>query len=278
VTSAGAVFSEDDAIEVIHPGPARPVRAVLFDFDGTLSMLRAGWARIMEAQMMAELRRAGDRSAEHNLVTRIRAGILANNGRPTVWQMRFLAEEVRARGVQPRSPEEYLADFLARLLAVVGARRVAITSGRSGVEAFTVPGALPLLADLRARGIPLVLASGTDRPAVVSEAELLGVANFFGPDLHAPIDEDPSFSKRAVIEVFLRQTGIPGEGLVGFGDGVVETQEVKRVGGRAIGVACSEEEPGQLDHAKRAALIEAGADVVITDYRSAGRLLSWLGA
>lgn len=265
-------------MEVIREQAARPVRAVLFDFDGTLSLLRGGWARIMQAQMLAELRASGDRSPEEHLGAEIRAGILANNGRPTIWQMRFLADAVRARGAAPRPAEAYLTEFLDRLLAVVAQRRAAVAGGGARPEDFTVPGALALLAALRERRLPLVLASGTERVAVVAEATLLGIAPYFGADLHAPRDEDPTFTKRAVIETYLRERGLDGADLVGIGDGVVETQEVKRVGGRAIGVACAEESPGELDADKRAALVQAGADVIVADYRSLGGLLAWLGA
>ena len=44
-------------------------------------------------------------------------------------------------------------------------------------------------------------------------------------------------TKVAVISRVLRQLGIRGDELIGFGDGVVETQAVKAAGGVAVGVA-----------------------------------------
>jgi hypothetical protein len=74
----------------------------------------------------------------------------------------------------------------------------------------------------------------------------------------------------------MREHGIRGAELIGFGDGVVETQEVKRVGGVAIGVASSEAGVHAVNAAKRATLIAAGADIIIPDYEHAAELLAWL--
>jgi hypothetical protein len=69
-----------------------------------------------------------------------------------------------------------------------------------------------------------------------------------------------------------------GDELVGFGDGVVETEEVRRVGGAAVAVA-SEEPPRRGVHAgKRERLIRAGADVVIADYDCPSLLLRWMNS
>jgi hypothetical protein len=57
---------------------------------------------------------------------------------------------------------------------------------------------------------------------------------------------------------------------------VVETQEVKRVGGTFVGVASAE--PGQsgINAEKRVRLIAAGADIIIPDYSVQSELLTWL--
>ena len=41
-------------MEILHSVPKTPVKAVLFDFDGTISTLRYGWEAVMR-QMMLEL-------------------------------------------------------------------------------------------------------------------------------------------------------------------------------------------------------------------------------
>ena len=95
---------------------------------------------------------------------------------------------------------------------------------------------------------------------------MLGVMSFFDEALFAPIGDDPQFSKRAVIQEVLREHGLRGEELLGFGDGVVETEEVRRVGGVAVAVASAEPPRRGVNAAKRRRLIQAGADVVIADY------------
>jgi phosphoglycolate phosphatase-like HAD superfamily hydrolase len=54
----------DDEIEVLRPDlPRGRFRSVLFDFDGTLSLIREGWPQIMIPMMVEELRRTGTAEA-----------------------------------------------------------------------------------------------------------------------------------------------------------------------------------------------------------------------
>ena len=65
--------------------------------------------------------------------------------------------------------------------------------------------------------------------------------------------------------------------LLGFGDGYVEIQNVKSVGGLAVAVASDEAgRSGKPDPWKRDRLIGAGADVVIPDYRDWATLVDYL--
>jgi hypothetical protein len=50
----------DDEIEVIRPDlPRGRFRGVLFDFDGTLSLIREGWPLVMIPMMVEVLRETG---------------------------------------------------------------------------------------------------------------------------------------------------------------------------------------------------------------------------
>ena len=43
-------------LEIVRPGAdASQARVVLFDFDGTLSLIRAGWVDVMVPMMLEEL-------------------------------------------------------------------------------------------------------------------------------------------------------------------------------------------------------------------------------
>jgi len=80
-----------------------------------------------------------------------------------------------------------------------------------------------------------------------------------------------------VIERLVGQLALaPGE-LIGFGDGFVEIEEVKRAGGVAIGVASDEKFRTGINDWKRNRLIQAGADLIIPDYRDLAALLALLG-
>lgn len=264
--------------EILNPSVRRgPFRVVLFDFDGTLSLIREGWPRVMVGMMVDHLRErnlAAEPDADlWNLVERF---VMALNGHPTAVQMARFAEEVRTRGGTPADPGVYLQDYLTRLMNVVQQRWDLLASGRVSAEEWVVPNAHAILRNLEARGVPVFVASGTDFDSVSHEAGLLRLAPFLGDRIYAPKDNDPAFTKTATIAAVLGELGFTGADLLGFGDGVVETQAVKAVGGVAVGVASAE--PGQsgVNPDKRTRLAAAGADLIIPDYAGQEPLLAWL--
>ena len=242
----------------------RPIRQVLFDFDGTLSLVRAGWAEVMCAMFTERLDGAYRAFVFEN--------IMRLNGRATIHQMEWLAEERRVRGMEPATAAAYLEEFLRRLQMRIDER---LAGDR---EKLLVFGARALLDALHARGLTLHIASGTDERAVRHEAETLGIAHYFGGRIHGAQPNSREFSKMAIIETILRESGSEGAALLSFGDGHIETECTKRVGGVAVGVASDEAEPGsgRIDAGKRERLLAAGADVVIADYRNAVALLKTL--
>ncbi|MBV8808252.1 MAG: hypothetical protein JO033_06215, partial [Acidobacteriaceae bacterium] len=90
-------------------------------------------------------------------------------------------------------------------------------------------------------------------------------------------DDLKSFSKALLVKDILSKTGDlgPNELLV-FGDGYVEIEEVKKVGGVAVGVASSEPACLTVDDWKRTRLIEVGADFIIPNYLKVEELRSTL--
>jgi phosphoglycolate phosphatase-like HAD superfamily hydrolase len=267
-------------IEILRPDlPRGRFRAVLFDFDGTLSLLREGWPAVMTALMLDELRRTGAAEGDGALAAVVEGIVVGLNGRPTVVQMQRLAEEVARRGGRPADPAVYAQTYQERLLHMIQGRYDDLRTGRAAPADWAVPGAHALLDRLRARGLTLVLASGTEVTHVRREADLLGLTPYFDETVFfAPVGDDPHFSKRRVIEHVLGEHGLRGEELLGFGDGVVETEEVRRVGGVAVAVASQEPPRRGVNTGKRDRLIRAGADVVIPDYLCHERLLHWLFA
>jgi phosphoglycolate phosphatase-like HAD superfamily hydrolase len=128
---------------------------------------------------------------------------------------------------------------------------------------------------LRERGLALYLASGTDEDRVKAEAELLGLNQYFGRHIYGALDDYKQFSKQKVIARLLQENNISGRQLLSFGDGYVEIQNTKDVGGLAVAVASDEARngSGRFDEWKRQRLLQVGADVVIPDYRDAAALL-----
>jgi phosphoglycolate phosphatase len=266
----------DPDFELLRPDlPRGRYKAVLFDFDGTLSLLREGWSGIMGTMMVEALVRTGTGETEAELAVLVDDFVMALNGRPAIFQMARLVEEIRARGGTPDLPAAYLRQYDERLLRVVRERVADIRAGRTAPEQWAVPGSHPFLASLRDRGVMLYLASGTLLKHVRPEADLLKLSRFFGSEIHAPESDDSAFSKRGVVERILTDSSLRGEELLAFGDGVVETEEVRRVGGTAVAVA-SDLPPGSVNHWKRDRLVAAGADLVIPDYRHPDQLVGWL--
>jgi phosphoglycolate phosphatase len=250
---------------------------VLFDFDGTLSLIRQGWPDVM-LPMFLELLPRRDRDTENGLERMLLDDILRLNGKQTIYQMIQFAERVRERGGTPNDPLWYKHEYLARLNRRIAGRVEGLRNGSVPAQAMLVHGALDLLDRLRSRGLQLYLASGTDEPFVRAEAELLGLSSYFGSRIYGAQDNYKSFSKKIVIERILAENGIAGDRLIAFGDGYVEIQNTKEAGGLAVAVASDEANngSGRMDPWKRERLLGVGADLVIPDYRDAGPLVETL--
>ncbi len=247
---------------------------MLFDFDGTLSLIREGWAEVMIAMFLEMLPR---RNAETDDQVRqlMSDDIMRQNGQQTIYQMIQFAERVKDRGGQAREPLWYKNEYLRRLDQRIAHRIDGLRNGALRPDDLLVLGSRPLLENLRRRGLALYLASGTDEPYVQREAQLLDITRYFGKHIYGAVDDYKKFSKKMVIESILRENKIPGEQLLAFGDGYVEIQNTKEAGGLAAAVASDEANngSGHMDEWKRRRLLGVGADVVIPDYRDGDALL-----
>lgn len=272
------IFLPGTMIEVIRvPTSPGTYRHVLFDFDGTLSLIREGWPDVMIPMMVECLLETGTQETEEELEDTVRAFVMELTGKQTIYQMIRLAEEIKKRGGRPLDPTEYKRMYHDRLMARIAHRREGLRSGQIRPEEMLVPGSLELLEELQRRGVQLYLASGTDEVYVREEATLLGLDRYFGEHIYGAIDDYKRFSKAMVIEQILVTHRITGNLLLGFGDGYVEIQNVKEVGGTAVAVASDEaQKSGQPDPWKRERLISVGADLVIPDYRDWQTLIAYL--
>jgi len=256
------------SVEIVHEVKltAAP-RFALFDFDGTLSLVREGWPEVMVPMMVEELVGTGTRESQAELALLARNFVMELNGKQTIYQMMRLSEEIQARGGTPRDPLDYKQQYHDRLMARIADRRRALETGTTQPEELLVAGAYAALRVLQERGLELYLASGTDENYVREEAALLGLTPFFGRHIYGAIDDHRKFSKQMVIERILRENQVDGSRLIGVGDGYVEIDNIKAAGGTAIAVASDEAgRSGKADPWKRDRLIGVGADLVIPDF------------
>lgn len=265
------------AIELCPSFAPRPgITHAVFDFDGTLSLIRHGWPDIMLAMFLEMLPpRAGEDEAA--LRAELMREMLSFNGKQTIHQMVVFAERVRRRGGEPREPQCYLAEYTLRLERDIARRTQQIRAGASP-DNFVVPGGRALIERLLARGIKLYILSATLEPFVRQEAALLDLARYFEGHIHGGHEDQPPFSKGAVFDRILREENISGAQLLSFGDGPIELHHTKELGGLAVAVASDETEigSGKIHEQKRTQLIAAGADLVIPDYQCHEQLVRLL--
>lgn len=260
---------------------AGQIRFALFDFDGTLSLLRAGWQEVMEQYFTAVLVEADPASTPQTHAVACRDFITQLTGRQTIFQAMELARRVEAAGQAPLSADAYKAEYLRRLHAKIAHRLHGLRQGEHATSQYLVPGSLHLLQALQAAGVVCYLASGTDLPNVLEEAELLGVSQFFtdadGCRIYGALPEYQDFSKRMIIEQIISEHGLVGPELVTFGDGYVEIEETRRAGGMTVAIASRDNGDTGLDEWKAERLQEVCAHVLVADWMATDELLDTLG-
>jgi phosphoglycolate phosphatase len=255
-------------LEVIRPeASGANAKVAIFDFDGTISLIRSGWMEVMVPLCLEQLevRKTGESHAE--LLSVVEEFVWRLTGKETIYQMMALADAIRARGGQPLEPLMYKKMYLDRLWLKIRDRVEGLRTGALYPERFLVPGAKAILQYLCDRGLTLYLASGTDDSSVQEEARLLEVSQFFAGGIFGAQDDLQGFSKALLVKRILSQAGRvqPNELLV-FGDGYVEVEEVHKVGGIAVGLATAEPDCRTVDAWKRDRLIRAGADLIAPNY------------
>ena len=255
------------SIERLVPGAsARAARIALFDFDGTVSLIRSGWMDSMLDMMLPVLEELSPEENRADLRTLMTGLVAELIGKPTIYQMIAFNEQVRLRGGTPEDPAVSKARYLARLMDVMGVRRERLRSGADAPERHLVPGTIELLHGLRDRGLTLCLASGTEEPFLIEETALLGLDVFFQGRIWGARDADPSFTKQTVVRNLVQSYGLKAGELLGFGDGADDIVNFRAPGGIAIGLATSEPACDRVDPAKRERLMRAGAHAIIPHY------------
>ena len=264
-------------LEILHPYrlPGGRVQAAIFDFDGTFSTLRCGWEEVMRPMMLEYI---GGGQADDALRRRVDEYIDQSTGIQTVYQMRWLAEQVdAANGGDPGRDEWWYKDeYNRRLMQRVGERIRRLESGEDRPEQYLIAGAVDFLHMLREAGVDVYLASGTDHRDVLREAGILGVADCFSEIRGAP-ERAAACSKETVLRLLLEEKKLAGDRLLVVGDGKVEIALGAACGAYALGAATDETALRGVNPVKRERLVKAGADAIVGDFTCLDALKQWLG-
>ncbi len=198
------------------------------------------------------------------------------NGSQTIEQPTAVAEGVDKRAANPAEPLDYKKQYLDLLWEEIKDRVEELERGDASPEKYLVPGAIELLEALKERGMTMYLASGTDQAYMRREAELLGVTKYFDGGVFGALDDYKSFSKAILIQKIISSAEYSGDQFLGFGDGYVEIENVKQVGGVAVGVATDEPDCSKVDPWKRERLAKVGADFIIPHFQPHDKLMGAL--
>ncbi|HVI41194.1 MAG TPA: SIS domain-containing protein [Anaerovoracaceae bacterium] len=257
------------------PKKKSPIKSALFDFDGTLSLIREGWQDVMIPYFIEVLKATPKAEDDRSIRETVRAFVDTLTGKQTIFQCIRLAEEVSARGGEPKDPLEYKTEYLRRLTERIKHRHEELQAG-CDPDKYTVAGARNLLKALKENGIKSYLASGTDEADVFMEAKLLKLEEFFDGGIYGAIDGVTDCSKELVIKKIISENRISPDQLVSFGDGYVEIELVKNLGGYTFGVATEEIRQKGINKWKRERLIQAGADAIIPNFDDDGKIIEFL--
>lgn len=271
--------SEEPCIKMINtavePRLGR-VRHALFDFDGTLSVLRQGWEPVMESVMLEAI--CAGREPWPELVSEVRQYIDTSTGQLTIIQMEWLAEAVRRYGLaaDPLTPAEYKRLYRDAIMVSVSERLDRVASGQESPDTYLMTGSAEFLRELAGRGVKMYMASGSDHVDVVHEAEVLGLAPYLNGGIYGALDASAANAKARIIQRILDDHQLSGSELLVVGDGPVEIIEARARGAIALGMASDEVQRRGWNTHKIERLTRAGADLLIPDFSCSSELVGLL--
>lgn len=252
------------------------VRHALFDFDGTLSVLRQGWEPVMETVMVEAI--CVGKTPSEELLAEVRDYIDLSTGKLTIVQMQWLADKVRSFGMEknPLSAAAYKKRYLQALMISVSVRLEALENGTASSGDYLIQGSQEFIRGLAEKGIALYIASGSDHVDVVREANALGIANYFQNGIYGALDATESNGKELVIQRILDDHHLAGNELLVVGDGPVEIIEGRQRGAISLGVASDEVVHSGWNEHKVERLTRAGADLSVADFAHSSELIEIL--
>lgn len=264
-------------IEIIRDTERGRFKYALFDFDGTVSLLREGWQQVMGPLMVEMI--CGDTTPTPAIEKVCADFIDETTGINTILQMEGLEKLVREYGLVPEDKildaHGYKAIYNDRLMIRVRERIAQLAAGTLPIEQVTVRGSVEFVKALSARGLQMYIFSGTDRDDVRNESALVGVAPYFA-EIWGAMRTYAESNKEMIIKQIIANHDLHGSEVLVVGDGPVEIRLAHEHGCVSVGV-CSDELRGHgWSEEKRERLTKAGADILVPDFGEHDALMEYL--
>jgi phosphoglycolate phosphatase-like HAD superfamily hydrolase len=271
-------FLPNTQIELVRPIERGRLKHAILDFDGTVSLLREGWQKVMAPVMMEAI--CGSAPVTPEIEKKVWDTIEETTGINTILQMEHLVEMVRAHGFvsegEVLDAYGYKAIYNERLMKNVNERITRFSKGELPLVDVIVRGSLDFVKALHDRGLTLYLASGTDHDDVTNEAGLVGAAQYFKGGIYGALRTFAESNKDKVIKEIIAKNDLHGSEVIVCGDGPVEIQNAKSNGCIALGIASDEVRGFGWDMHKRNKLVGCGADLMVPDFTEWETLIDYL--
>jgi phosphoglycolate phosphatase len=246
----------------------------IFDFDGTISLLRSNWVDIMQSQFELELGNSIDKYPE--LRQAIRNYILESAGAPSIQQMEqinvFKAEY--AADVDRKNSAGYKKHYESMLDVELQQKYAKIQANVNMIDLYLVPGVKAFLQHILDAGSKIYLASGTDKKHVQHETHLLNLSVYF-TKIYGPSDENVNATKGAAIDDISNHEQVSNTDMIVVGDGPEEIRQAFKRSIPSIGIVYEKDK--SLQKYKTKALENAGATFIINDFTSIEDILKSIG-
>lgn len=257
----------------------KPIKAIVCDFDGTFSTLRCGWESVMKKMMLKYL------PGEDKWIDEF---IGETTGIQTILQMKGFVAELKNRGLlrhqtpgtrhqaPSTDPWAYKNEYNDMLMASVAKKRQDVIDGKVKRETYLVPGALHFLQNLKAHGVKIYFASGTDQADVRIEAAALGLDKY-AEAIEGALPKSEKCAKEEALKRLVKKAGVKPSELAVIGDGKVEIALGKALKARTIGLATNERDFSKINKEKLPRLRKAGAGYLAGDFTDLRPMLAYLG-
>ncbi|MGI6214496.1 MAG: HAD family hydrolase [Christensenellales bacterium] len=243
------------------------VKAIVLDFDGTISTLRYGWEDVMQDMMTDYLGKQYSRE--------ISKYIENSAGIQTIFQMKWLKDKIESLFGDSKDAWYYKDDYNRRLMIDVNRKIELIKNNKANKEDYLIAGSYEFLIEAKKLDLKLHIASGTDQKDVKNEADLLGIAPLVDSISGAPYRLE-NCSKEKVLQDLIERQGLHGPEVCVIGDGKVEISLGNKMQARTLGLATDEAKRQGINPVKQRRLELADAEAITGDFLNINEIFSWL--